>query len=111
MHGDRHHRFQPTHLTRNTTCPTAIVHAATGRTAARQALIERGARLDQAASDGETALISAARKGQIAAVRALLGAGANCNLKTEDGNTALSFAIAAGHDEVAQLLRANGATV
>jgi ankyrin repeat protein len=57
------------------------------------------------------ALIDAAKNGDIEAVKQHLAAGADVNAKTGDGTTPLHNAAIYGHNEVAELLIANGASV
>ena len=56
-------------------------------------------------------IIAAAKKGDIEAVKQHLAAGADVNEKAGDGTTPLHNAAAYGHNEVAELLIANGAEV
>ena len=57
------------------------------------------------------ALIDAAKNGDIEAVKKHLAAGADVNAKDVDGTTPLHNAAVYGHNEVAELLIANGASV
>jgi ankyrin repeat protein len=57
------------------------------------------------------ALIDAAKNGDIEAVKQHLAAGADVNAKSVDGTTRLHKAAVYGHNEVAELLIANGAEV
>ena len=57
------------------------------------------------------ALIDAAKNGDIEAVKQHLAAGADVNAKDVDGTTPLHNAAVYGHNEVAELLIANGAEV
>jgi cytohesin len=57
------------------------------------------------------ALIDAAKNGDIEAVKKHLAAGADVNAKDVDGTTPLHNAAVYGHNEVAELLIANGAEV
>lgn len=71
------------------------------------ALIRLGADVDARHREGgDTLLIRAARMGDVALVKVLLAAHANVHIKDARGETALSEAVAAGHDEIAVLLRA-----
>ena len=71
------------------------------------ALIRLGADVDARHREGgDTLLIRAARMGDVALVKVLLAAHANVHIKDARGETALSEALAAGHDEIAVLLRA-----
>lgn len=73
---------------------------------AAQRLIDAGADVNLANSDGDTPLMNAAG-GTPDAVRALLAAGANVNAKNRNGDTALIAAAACGQvDIVNQLLKA-----
>ena len=56
-------------------------------------------------------LIAAAKKGDIEAVKQHLAAGADVDAKTWDGTTPLHNAAVYGHNEIAELLIANGASV
>ena len=56
-------------------------------------------------------IIAAAKKGDIEAVKQHLADGADVNEKARDGTTPLHNAAAYGHNEVAELLIANGASV
>jgi ankyrin repeat protein len=60
-------------------------------------------------TDGATPLIRAVQMSDAALVRVLLAAHANVHVETAAGQTALGEAIAAGHEEIASLLRAAGA--
>ena len=57
------------------------------------------------------ALLDAAKNGDIEAVKQHLAAGADVNAKSGDGTTPLHNAAVYGHNEVAELLIANGAEV
>ena len=56
-------------------------------------------------------LLDAAKNGDIEAVKQHLAAGADVNAKTGDGTTPLHNAAVYGHNEIAELLIANGASV
>jgi len=62
-------------------------------------------------SEELNALIDAAKNGDIEAVKQHLAAGADVNAKTGDGTTPLHNAAVYGHNEIAELLIANGASV
>jgi hypothetical protein len=75
------------------------------------ALIRLGADVNvRAREGGDTLLIRAARMGNGPLVTVLLDASANVHVENAMGATALSEAIRGGHDDVAALLRAAGAT-
>jgi hypothetical protein len=75
------------------------------------ALIRLGADVDARAREGgDTLLIRAARMGNVALVNVLLAARANVHVQNVTGATPLGEAIRGGHEEVAALLRAAGAT-
>ena len=61
-------------------------------------------------SDGATPLFIAAMQGQGTVVQLLLDGGAAVNEATNRGDKPLSMAVRGGHEEVAALLRAAGAT-
>ena len=56
-------------------------------------------------------LIAAAKKGDIEAIKQHLAAGTDVNAKSGDGTTPLHTAAVYGHNEIAELLIANGANV
>ncbi|TYZ66921.1 hypothetical protein PybrP1_000892 [[Pythium] brassicae (nom. inval.)] len=87
------------------------VACATGQRAVVEALLARGAAVDQAAlSCSVTPLMIAAQDGCAAIVAALLAHGASVNLReAEQGVTALLMAAQNGHVETVQLLLAGGA--
>jgi ankyrin repeat protein len=75
------------------------------------ALIRLGADVNvRAREGGDTLLIRAAGMGNGPLVTVLLAAGAHVHVENAMGATALSEAIRGGHDDVAALLRAAGAT-
>jgi hypothetical protein len=75
------------------------------------ALVRLGANVDvRDREDNDTALIRASRSGDAALVAALIAAHANVFAQNRQGATPLSEAIANGHDQVAALLRAAGAS-
>lgn len=69
-------------------------------------LVNHGAKVDQAGTDGNTALILASKRGHLGALHALLAQGANFHLQNSDGETALTQAKT---EEIKQLLIAAGA--
>lgn len=80
-------------------------YAATGpESAAVQLLLERGAKVDPRATNGNTPLMMAARYGTEAAVAVLLLHGADVRLRNERDQTAADFARSAGRDTLAQML-------
>lgn len=75
------------------------------------AFVRLGADVDtRARGDGDTLLMRGARMGNVELVRVLLAARANVHAENAAGATALSDAIRGGHDEIATLLRAAGAS-
>jgi hypothetical protein len=81
-----------------------------GHTAALQALIDAGAKLDLANTDGCTALMIAAHNGHKAIVQALIKAGADIQLHAAPKQrTALGIAIWHKHASVVELLLRQGA--
>ena len=72
-------------------------------------LVEKGARLNDTDSLGNTALIEATKMGYLDIVRFLLQQGANPNAETNDTWTALMFASHEGHVEVLEALLKYGA--
>ena len=62
-------------------------------------------------SEELNALLVAAKNGDIEAVKQHLAAGANVNAKAGDGTTPLHNAAVYGHNEIAEFLIANGASV
>ncbi|RVD81541.1 uncharacterized protein DFL_009401 [Arthrobotrys flagrans] len=70
-----------------------------------QSVIEwPGAKLEERAVNGRTALLEAAGRNLMTHVQALLKAGADVNARQSDGSNALHIATAAGHYEIAELL-------
>jgi ankyrin repeat protein len=82
-----------------------------GETDNVRALLDAGAKVDQAKADGMTALMWAAQNGHAATLKILLDAGANCGLRAGNGQTALTLAIHGKHDEVIDLLPTVGADI
>jgi ankyrin repeat protein len=75
-------------------------------------LIENGANVNAAMTNGWTSLISASQKGRLEVARLLITHGANVNAAmTDDGNTSLMQASLHGHLDVVKLLLENGANV
>jgi ankyrin repeat protein len=73
-------------------------------------LLKEGVDINAVDENGETALMIAIRAGaDIEIVRLLIENKADLNMKDKHGETALSLAVRKGHDEIAQLLRDNGA--
>jgi len=90
----------------------ALIRAASdGDGVAVQRLLDAGADVNHATTDGFTALIRAASDGDGVAVQRLLDAGADVNHATTDGFTALIAAAVRGHDAIVQQLLAAGADV
>jgi ankyrin repeat protein len=73
-------------------------------------LLDHGAMIDAAGTNGKTALQYAATAGHNRVVQLLLDRGANASLTDNDGNTALDLARAAGRSDTVELLltRAQG---
>ena len=74
-------------------------------------LLDRGADVSTAGSDGKTPLIWAAQKGYETVARLLLGRGADVLTPENDGKTPLIWAALKGHETVARLLLDRGADV
>ena len=76
-----------------------------------QALVAKGANVNEKDKFGMTALMYVFAKGHFSIVQALLDAGANVNMKDKNGLTALMRAAANGNTESVQALLAKGAKV
>jgi len=74
-----------------------------------QALLAKGANVNETDRDGDTALIAASMHGNLQVVRAVLAKGSNVNAKERHGITALIAAAGAGHPDIVRVLIANGA--
>ena len=85
------------------------VSAHYGQVSVIQALLSRGAQIEQEDKDGQTPLILAAWRGHQEVVSLLLVAGANINHENNYGNTALGLAAMEGHQEVVTMLLENAA--
>lgn len=72
-------------------------------------LLEHGANANAAATDGQTALMTAVSKGDGAIVQCLLAAGAEINRKNSHGYTALMIAAQNGKEDAVKLLLERGA--
>ena len=73
-------------------------------------LLKEGVDINAVDENGETALMIAVRAGaDVEIVRLLIENKADLNVENERGETALFLASKKGHDEIAQLLRDNGA--
>ncbi len=68
-------------------------------------LLERGADINEAGSDGKTALIRAAWYGHTDVVKILLEKGADVNAKDKKGKTALNYAVEKDHTDIAHQLK------
>ena len=80
--------------------PPLSLAATNGNAAMMELLLKAGANANAAQSEGETALMTAARTGVPAAVKTLLAHGADINAKESwRGQTALMWAAAEGHAE------------
>ena len=85
---------------------TALMFAAeTGQTNIVNALIARGAGVNDRNDKGYTALMLAVQKDHLDAAKALIAAGADVNAKDNEGKTALDMAKT---DEIKELLKAAG---
>lgn len=71
-------------------------------------LLDEGAAVNLAQTQGVTPLHSAAHRGNLDMVKALVGAGANVHAKMDSGETALSFAEKDNHQEVVDYLNQLG---
>ena len=69
-------------------------------------LIEHGADLSATDNDGMTSLHRAARLGRKQSVWLLLQHGSDTSAETNDGSTPEDVAIAAGHTEIAKMIKA-----
>ena len=88
---------------------TPLHYAASGpEPAVVQLLLDRGASVDAASSNGTTPLMMAARYGAYGAVEVLLVRGANASLRNERGLSAADFARLAGRDALAKRLQSGG---
>jgi uncharacterized protein len=80
-----------------------------GRASAVQALIAKGANVNEPDDTGMTPLMTAAAQGHVAVVRLLIAAGANVNATDRDAITALMRAAASSRTEAVTLLLSSGA--
>ncbi len=87
---------------------TAVKH---GRRAKVQALLKKGAKVNEQTVSGRTALMLAALAGHETILRDLLDKGATINAKNAEGWTALMYAAWNGHTDIVQTLVRNGAKV
>mmetsp|Transcript_43405 Transcript_43405/g.80346 ORF Transcript_43405/g.80346 Transcript_43405/m.80346 type:complete len:201 (-) Transcript_43405:3-605(-) len=88
------------------------VAASKNETAKVRQLLDQGAAVNQARTDGITPLFLAAGQGHSEVVRLLIDGGAAVNqAMVEDGVTPLIVAVKKGHTEVARLLIDGGAAV
>ena len=83
--------------------------AALGHTNIAAVLITNGADVTTVADGGWTALHWASMVGRDHLVRRLVDEGADVNARAEDGTMPLNWALRNGHEEVAAILRLNGA--
>ena len=74
-------------------------------------LLDRGADVSTAGSDGKTPLIWAALEGHETMARLLLDRGADVSTAENDGTTPLTWALENGHETIARLLVDRGAGV
>jgi serine/threonine-protein phosphatase 6 regulatory ankyrin repeat subunit B len=90
-------------------CTPVIVAAQNGHVEVVRVLLEHGAKVNSARSNGGTALMVAAEKGHPETVRLLLEKGAAQNRVTHNGDTALLIATHNGHEQVVRVLLEGGA--
>ena len=74
-------------------------------------LLEKGANVNQAGKDGQTALMVGASQGRVDMVRALLAKGAYVNRVDKDENSALTLAAQKGYANIVKLLLVPGVNV
>ena len=74
-------------------------------------LVDKGAKVDFANSDGWTALIEAADENSLEVLDYLIEQGADVNLQSQGGRTALTMAASEGHPQIIAQLVAAGANV
>ena len=72
-------------------------------------LIENGADVNFANSNGVTALIWASRGGHIETIKVLISKSADVNSKDKNGKTALTYALLKENSKIVNLLKASGA--
>lgn len=90
--------------------PTELMNASKdGNLAAVQAVMERGAKVDEHSNKGKRALMFAASEGHLDVAQWLIDQGADVNVVDNYGTTALIVAATAGHHEVVKLLLEHGA--
>jgi len=89
--------------------PLILQAAATGDTAAVQALLAEGADIDEKNRNGDTALMRAAANGHLETVQLLLDEGAGMDAQRGDGMTPLILAAFFGHSDVVLALIKKGA--
>ena len=76
---------------------------------ARKLLLDAGAPVNVATTEGETPLMKAADEGNAATLQLLISAGADVNTVDDEGETALDKAQDEGNRSAARVLRAAGA--
>ena len=91
--------------------PLGEVRDENGLTQTVPELLDRGANVDAATTDGTTALMVAAKNGDTEIVVLLLDRGAAVDAATPDGSTALMVAALNGHTGIVDKLLAQGADV
>jgi len=82
--------------------------AARGNTMVIEALLNKGAAVNAAASTGITALMCAAQRGKKEAAEMLIAAKADVNLEDSRGRTAIFHAASNGHIEIVEILEKAG---
>lgn len=91
--------------------PMIVIGAVKGQTEAVELLVKYGARVNESAPDGTTALWWAAGAGNVGLVSYLLSVGADVNKATTSGLTPLMMAANSRTPEVVGILLKNGASV
>ncbi len=98
-------------VAKNPTGYTALTGAvSTGRKEIATLLLTKGANVNHQYEEGFSALMEASASGNVEMTKLLLTHGADVNAKTRENKTALSYALDKEHQDVAALLRAQGAT-
>jgi ankyrin repeat protein len=91
--------------------PVMLLAATFNRETVLQGLVDGGASLDIADSNGVTALMCAAKRGHRGALSVLIDNGADLNARDKTGSTATMYAAKNGHVDAAKALVAKGADI